>query len=155
MRAPSGLRPFIASVLLATLAYASAFLPGGPPAWAPYCLALGTVGSMFSAMLLGASRAGRVSRALTITLGLGFVLIVAGFFLALALPAEGPGGPLWLGLPRRAAILVYGIGLFPVLLLPLAYAFTFDRVTLTPEDLAEFRERLEAIRSERSAAADR
>ena len=64
------------------------------------------------------------------------------------------GEPIWLGLPRRAAILIYGIGLLPVFLLPIAYAMTFDRVTLSDADLASFRERLAAIRGRDAALVD-
>ena len=52
---------------------------------------------------------------------------------------------------------IYGIGLLPVFLLPIAYAVTFDRVTLSDADLASFRGRLAAIRQahgERSMGHD-
>ena len=52
-----------------------------------------------------------------------------------ALPDPGAAEPLWLGLPRRAAIILYGIGLLPTLVLPVAYALTFADQTLRPEDL--------------------
>ena len=67
---------------------------------------------------------------------------------ALALPADlGAAEPLLLGLPRRAAIVVYGIGLLPVLVLPVAYALTFEAQTLRDEDL----ERVRAAGAERRA----
>lgn len=148
MRSPAGLRPFVVSTMLIAVAYGAAFLPGGAPSWAPLLLAIGSVGTMFSAMVLGATRPGRRLGPLAVVLALGFVLIAGGFVLALLLPPETPASPLWLGLPRRAAILIYGIGLLPVLLLPLAYAATFDRVTLSDEDLARFRERLAQARAD-------
>jgi hypothetical protein len=44
-----------------------------------------------------------------------------------------------LGLPRRAAIVLYGIGLLPLFVLPVAYALTFDEMTLSEEDLERVR----------------
>jgi hypothetical protein len=69
--------------------------------------------------------------------------------LALALPPETEGAALWLGLPRRAALVLYGIGLLPVAILPVAYARTFDSLTLRPEDL----ERIRAARARREAGS--
>jgi hypothetical protein len=66
------------------------------------------------------------------------------------MPAEtGADAPLWLGLPRRAAIVLYGIGILPLFLLPFAYAWTFDAMTLSEEDLA----RVAAARRAREARA--
>jgi hypothetical protein len=72
------------------------------------------------------------------TVALGLVLL-AGFGGALLLPPETPGSPLWLGLPRRAALLVYGIGVLPALFLPLIYALTFGASVLDQAELAELR----------------
>ena len=68
-----------------------------------------------------------------------FVLVGGGFLLALLLPPDTVNGPYWLGLPRRAAVVLYGVGLLPLFVLPLAYAFTFDALTLSDEDLARVR----------------
>jgi hypothetical protein len=70
-------------------------------------------------------------------IGLTITIVVAGLLLAWGLPAESE--PLWLGLPRRAAIVLYGVGLLPMFVLPVAYALTFDRVTLRPEDIVAVR----------------
>jgi hypothetical protein len=37
-------------------------------------------------------------------------------------------------------VIVYGVGLLPLLVLPLTYALTFDAEILTEEDLARVRE---------------
>jgi hypothetical protein len=122
------------------VAYASALLggSGGPPRWAPWLLALGVPTALVSVMTLGAARHGRVPGVLLAAFVLVGVTLAAGFALALALPAAAgtAGEPLLLGLPRRAAIVVYGIGLLPVLVLPVAYALTFEAQTLRDEDLA-------------------
>jgi hypothetical protein len=56
---------------------------------------------------------------------------------------------LWLGLPRRAAILVYGIGLLPALVLPICYALGFESAVLSGADLEKLRSELAALQSHR------
>ncbi|MFW6192358.1 MAG: hypothetical protein ACOC83_02640 [Gemmatimonadota bacterium] len=128
---------FAVSILAVATAYASAFLPGGAPAWAPWPMALGISGCLVAAMALGASRDGRVGR-LAYPFTIVFVLLAGGFATVLALPESAPG-ELWLGLPPRAAVVLYGIGLLPFLVVPLAYALTFDRMTLDEEDWERIR----------------
>ena len=41
---------------------------------------------------------------------------------------------------NRAAIVIYGIGLLPIVVLPVAYAITFDTQTLSESDIARVRE---------------
>ncbi|MBA3890919.1 MAG: hypothetical protein H0X64_10335 [Gemmatimonadaceae bacterium] len=146
MHARTGLLGFFLATVLIAIAYGSAFIPGGTPGWAPWLMAVGTAMAMVSAMLFGASRADRALGPLAWVFGAAFVVIAGGFCLALALTPPAGGEPIWFGLPRRAAILIYGIGLLPVFLLPVAYAMTFDRVTLSDADLASFRARLGEIR---------
>jgi hypothetical protein len=121
--------------------YAAAFLRGGPPVWAPWLLALGIPLALGAIMVLGAAR-GRTGVG---RLKYPFVFVVAvlaiGFCAALALPAaESSLSRLWLGLPARAAIVIYGIGLLPIVVLPVAYALTFDAQTLNAEDIERVRE---------------
>lgn len=151
MTARTGLLGFFLATVLIAVAYASAFLPGGTPAWSAWLMAIGTALAMVSAMVFGAARGGRGLGPLAWVFGAAFVVIAGGFCLALALTPQGAGEPIWLGLPRRAAILIYGIGLLPVFLLPIAYAATFDRITLSDADLASFRERLASIRQREAA----
>jgi hypothetical protein len=100
-------------------------------------------------MTLGAARSGHVPRPLLAAFALVGSLLVGGFALALGLPADlGAAEPLLLGLPRRAAVVVFGIGLLPVFVLPVAYALTFDAQTLRDEDL----ERVRAAAAARRAA---
>lgn len=128
------------SAVAVALAYASAFLPGGPPGWAAPLLAVGTAGAIVSVMAVGATRQGRIGRLAWLFVSV-FVLVAGGLLLLLALPPADPGEPtLVLGLPLRAAVLVYGIGLAPALVVPLAYALTFDELTLRDEDLERVRD---------------
>ncbi len=145
-------RAALSAIFLATLAiaiaYAAAFLPGGAPGWANWLLAMGIAVTLPAAMVLGAERNGRIGK-LAIPFALVFLVIAGGFGLALALPAsEGPGAALWFGLPARAAIIMYGIGLLPFLIVPVAYALTFDEMTLSEADLERVRGAALALREQ-------
>ncbi|MFI5310074.1 MAG: hypothetical protein ACHQQ3_02480 [Gemmatimonadales bacterium] len=121
-------------------AYVSAFLPGGSSALAPWGVAIGGAGALCAMMALGACRRGRIHPLTAAAILVTFVIVAGGFGFALARPAaEGAGGLLWLGLPVRTAMIVYGVGLLPLLVLPLTYAITFDTQILTEEDLARVR----------------
>jgi hypothetical protein len=140
------LAAIFASTLMIAAAYGSAFLPGGAPAWAPWGLGLGTAAMMVSATALGAARPAGLGP-LRLPFAITFVILAGGFASALLLPAEGPGDPLILGLPLRAAVVLLGVGILPLLVLPLAYASTFDSMTLSDADLERVR------RAAREAAA--
>ncbi len=141
----SALAGLVLSTLLIAAGYASAFLPGDPPRWAPWALAMGTSAIMVASMALGAVRRGGVGR-LALPFAATFLVLAGGFAAALVLPPTDPADPtLWLGLPPAAAIVLYGIGLLPLLFLPLAYALTFDEMTLSEADLARVREAARAL----------
>ncbi|MEO8192756.1 MAG: hypothetical protein ABI681_02820 [Gemmatimonadales bacterium] len=121
--------------------YAAAFTPGGAPSWAPWLLAIGIPAALGAIMVLGATRGDRGIGKLKLPFLFVFVVLASGFCLALGLAAtEGPGTTLWLGLPLRAAIVIYGIGLLPIVVLPVAYALTFDTQTLSQSDIDRVRE---------------
>ena len=144
----------ILAVCAIAVAYGSAFMPGGAPGWAPWLLALGIPGALGGIMVLGAARErGGVGR-LAIPFAFVIVTLTVGFCLALGLPAnEGPGSTLWLGLPARAALIIYGIGLMPVVVLPVAYALTFETQTLAAEDVERVRQ-LGQVYAAAAATAD-
>lgn len=122
-------------------AYGAAWLPGGAPTWASWLMVVGMALLLPGTLLLGALRPGRnVARLGVVAAGLGVLLLVA-FGAALLLPPSGADEPLLLGLPRRAAIVVYGVGLLPILLLPWAFARDF-------RDFGLDAERLDALRRE-------
>lgn len=144
----------LASLAIAA-AYASAFLPGGAPGWAPWLMALGIPTALVAIMVLGAARGGRIGR-LALPFAFSFCVLAAGFCLAVALPEDaGAGARLYLGLPLRAAIVIYGIGLFPIVVLPIAYALTFGEQTLNAADLERVRLAGEAWARDKAAAAHR
>jgi uncharacterized SAM-binding protein YcdF (DUF218 family) len=109
---------------------------------------IGTSTTMLSMMVLGAARGRGGIRRLVLPFIIIFVLLIAGFGAVLVMPVESATSALWLGLPARTAIVLFGIGVLPLFLLPLAYAFTFDTMTLSESDLA----RIAELRRAREAA---
>ena len=136
----------IASCVLIAAGYLSAFLVTPTPVVAPWLLAIGANGVIMSLMAMGAVSHGTLPRSLAITfIGL-FVLCAGAFVIALAMPAnEGAGGPLLLGLPLRTAIVLYSVGVLPIVVLPFAYALTFDAGALGEDDLRRVREAYAAV----------
>jgi hypothetical protein len=140
MAVRQGLIPVLAGTLAVAAAYGSAFLPGGVPGWAPWSMVVGIALLFTGTMALGAARPGRRLGPMVWALAFAFVVLVGCFGAALALPGgEGPGSRLLLGLPLRAALVVYGIGWLPVLVLPVVYARTFRNLTLDESDLERIR----------------
>jgi hypothetical protein len=131
----------LAGVFAIATGYATAFLPGGTPTWAPWLLALGIPMTLGAIMILGAARGRMGIGPLKYPFAFVVAVLAIGFCAALAIPAtEGPLSNLWLGLPARAAIVIYGIGLLPIIVLPVAYALTFEAQTLNAEDVERVRE---------------
>jgi hypothetical protein len=97
-------------------------------------------------MTLGSAREGRGVGRLLLPFAFVWLILAGGFTAALLLPPEGATPRLFAGLPLGAAIIIYGVGLLPVLALPLAYALTFDDLTLSDADL----ERVRAARKQPS-----
>ena len=105
-------------------------------------------------MDLGASTRARTGPAFWIFLATG-LWIVLGFTAVLLLPAENPLDPqLLMGLPLRAAILIYGVGLAPALVLPWAYARIFEQHTLSEEELQTLRAAGRRVASEVADSAE-
>lgn len=139
------LRATVAGTLAIAIAYASAFVGGGMR-WGSWLMVVGLATLVVSLMALGAARREGGLGPLRLPIAFTFVVIVGGFGAALAMPGEtGASARLLLGLPLRAAIVIYGIGLAPMLVLPLAYALTFDRMTLSEADLDRVRAMRKAL----------
>lgn len=64
-----------------------------------------------------------------------FAVVAGGLLTAMFLPPDGGDDILWLGLPRRAAIVIYVVGLLPLFVLPAVYAIVFNSQTLDERDL--------------------
>jgi hypothetical protein len=145
------LAALLAGTIAITAAYGSAFLAGPPPAWAAWALGIGSSVVMVASMALGAAREGKGIGRLKWPFAFVLVVLVGGFSMVMMLPDEAPDAPLFLGLPLRAAIVLLGIGLLPLLVLPVAYALTFDDMTLGEDDLARVRAAARALQAEAAA----
>jgi hypothetical protein len=146
----------LVALFIGTLAiacgYAAAFIRSGTPGWAPWLLALGIPSAVGAIMILGAARSNRGIGPLKLPFLFTVAILAVGFCAALALPPdETATSHLWLGLPIRAAIIIYGVGLLPIVVLPIAYAVTFEAQTLSAEDVERVRE-LGRSNREKSAA---
>jgi hypothetical protein len=117
-------------------AYGAAFVPplaglapwlmaGGISVLLPSVLGLGLKGPRWLRVMIAGTMA---------------VVPLLGLLGALVLGPEPPGAPLVLGLPRRAALLLYGVGLLPGPVLSLLYAATFERSVLSRQRLDRLRE---------------
>ena len=138
-------------ILAIAAGYLAAFSTTGTPVWAAWLLAVGIPVALGAIMILGAARGRRGIGPLKTPFAFVVAVLVIGFGAALALPAtEGPLSTLWLGLPARAAIVIYGVGLLPIVVLPIAYALTFETQTLSAEDV----ERVRALARENQAAKE-
>jgi hypothetical protein len=141
----NSLLALLAGTLACAAAYASAFLPGDPPGWSPWALGIGTATVMVAASALGAARADTGIGRLKLPFAITFVIVAGGFAAVLSMPAPDAANPtLFLGLPAGAAIVILGIGILPLLVLPIAYALTFEDMTLSEADLARVREAAKA-----------
>lgn len=90
-------------------------------------MAIATSGLIAAVLMLGAARAiGIRNRWIRVTLVFTFLALAGGFCLALLVPPVTAESRLWLGLPHGAAIIIYVVGLLPLLVLPIVYALTFD-----------------------------
>lgn len=143
----------VAGTLAIAAAYALAFVPGAATAGA-WLMALGLATMIVALMTLGAVRRGRSLGALRIPFLLTFVAIAGCFIAALSLPAEGGTSAVVLGFPLRAAIVIYGVGLVPLVVLPVVYALTFDEMTLTEGDIARVKEARAQLDARGVAAAE-
>lgn len=132
----AALTVLVLSTMVIGAAYATAFLDGGAPVWAGWLFALGMTGALLGTLALGAMRRDRGLGRLVVPFIVMTLLLGGGLAAVFLLPGDlGAAEPLLLGLPRRAAIVLYVIGLLPILVLPVAYALTFADQTLRPEDL--------------------
>jgi hypothetical protein len=133
-----------AGSLLVAVAFASAWTPGGAPVWGTWVMVLGSAKLLGAATMLGALNSGvRWSLALMAAVFLSLVIAI-GFGAPLLLPVETASSPLFLGLPLRAAIEIYGVGLVPIVVLPLLFAMEFKRDGLDEAGLTALRARCAA-----------
>jgi len=101
----------------------------------------GVAALVFPPALIGlaVSRGGRVG-ALRVFL-VGFALFLQLCLAAMLLLSGRPDpDSWWLGFPPATAVMLYGLGLSPLLIVSLIYAWHFEREGLTQDDLQRLRE---------------
>jgi hypothetical protein len=151
----SALVALCVAIAAIAIGYSAAFAKSGTPVWAPWLLALGIPISLGAIMILGAARGDKGIGPLKLPFLFVVAVLAIGFCAALALPAtESPLARLWLGLPERAALVIYGVGLLPIVVLPVAYALTFDTQTLNADDVERVRAMGQQTRARTSLARD-
>lgn len=129
------------SIAAIAIAYGASLVTSGASTWAPWIAAIAIPVALTAIMILGAVRGDKGIGSLAIPFGFVALILIIGFLAALMLPAtESPTSSLWLGLPARAAIVIYGIGVLPIIVLPVAYALTFESQTLNAQDVERVRE---------------
>lgn len=129
------------SVAAIAIAYGAALVTKGSSSWTAWIAAIAVPIALTAIMILGAVRGDKGIGKLRIPFVFVALILIAGFLAALMLPAtESATSSLLLGLPLRAAIVIYGIGVLPIIVLPVAYALTFETQTLSAEDVERVRE---------------
>lgn len=144
----SALGGLMVSTCLVGAAYASAFIEGGA-SWGVWCMVLGVAGTAVCTMAMGTRRGRSRGRLVNVALAGTFICIVAGLALGILLPDRGSAEVLLLGLPLRAAAVIYLVGVGPLFVLPLVYAVTFESFTLDSNAI----ERIRAASAQRSRDA--
>ena len=127
------------STLLIAAAYVGALVVTPVPPWTAWALMIGTSTIMLATTVLGVIRQRAGVGRLAVPLAAMFLVLLVGFGAALAMPSETAASPLWFGLPPRAAVVLYGVGVLPLFVLPIAYAMTFETLTLDEADLERVR----------------
>lgn len=117
----------LAGMSLVGAAYAATAVTGASPSWAPWCVAFGGATASVALFVLGAATRGTLGPGTAWLLVALFVVIAGAFGAALAIGAPAGPEPVTFGLPRRLAIVFYGVGFAPLLVLPFAFARTFGR----------------------------
>ena len=137
--------------LLAQLGAYLVAIAAGPDTVAVAWLAMiGIAASMSGTLVIGALRNDRLSRPAALAAMVLLIVPLLAFGAALVLPAETATGPLLLGLPRRAALVLFGVGVLPLCILPFAYASDANNAPLDAEALAALRAEARRLRDIRS-----
>lgn len=148
-------RPALLSLATGVLLVGTAYLltwARSAPTFATWAMILGIAMQLGGITVLGGSRQGRPNRCIFIAAIFLMLVIIAGFGAATLLPAEtAASGPYLLGLPRRAAIILLGVGMLPFFILPFLYAADFEAEGLDHASLEHLREECRQLREARNA----
>jgi len=144
---------------IAALAYLVTLVGGEAPGWGAGAIAVSIGLLLFGLLDLGGSPRGADRKGSGATLRWVFagtaLWVGAGLALLVVMPAADTTDPqLILGLPPRAAWMIFGVGLAPGLFVPLAYALFFDQVTLSESSLERLRETARRVAEEKRAKGE-
>lgn len=124
-------RAGVACLLGGTLAIAAAYVAtiaaGAAPSWAPAALALGATTMSVAMFVLGAATRGVFTRGIALLLAALAAVMIGAFGAGLVMTPGPDAEPLLLGIPRRLAMVFYGVGFLPLFVLPLVFARTLGR----------------------------
>ena len=126
------------------VAYASAWF--GIPTWGAWSMIVGSALCMSGATAMGAANSHVRPARVAIAASFLFVVIVVGFGAPFFWPVVSPETPLMFGLPLPVAIELFGVGLLPIMVLPILFAVEFKADGLDDVALAELRRRCAAVR---------
>jgi hypothetical protein len=121
------------------LGYVALWWPGGPPRAVHVAMAVAVVTQLTAFVLLGARRRdGRIGAA-WVAVG-ALVVLVGGVLVTVIVSADaGAAEPLLGGLPRRAGLVLYGVGMAPLLLVAGSFARSFDAWVPTEAEVEQLR----------------
>ena len=107
---------------------------------------VGISASLSGTLVIGATRNGQLSRPATLAALVLLLVPLTAFSAALMLPTESSTSTLILGLPRRAALVLLGVGVLPLFILPFAYASDTNNAPLDAQALTALRAEAERLR---------
>lgn len=126
------------SALMMLVAFGAAVvasLGGGlTPRWASALMAAATGLCLAAFIGIALGERARDARIATVLLFVGLGVGGALMGLLWVPPSTGSDDALWGGLPLGAALVVYGIGLLPMLIVPGVYAWTFEHITPSSQE---------------------
>lgn len=141
------LQAVVVGLCLILAAYLGAFLPGGAREWASWSMIAGIALTLSGTIGYAGCTGRQIRRSVLGAAGFLFAILISGFSLALALPANIDAELSLLGIPFRASIVLLGIGIVPFLVLPFLYAADFDETELSVAALGVLRTECARLRS--------
>jgi hypothetical protein len=121
------------------LGYVALWWSGGPSRTVHAVMAAAVVTQLTAFVLLGARRRDGRLGAAWVAVG-AVVVLVGGVLVTVIVSADaGAAEPLLGGLPRRAGLVLYGVGLAPLVLLAGSFARSFDTWVPTEAEVEQVR----------------
>ncbi len=135
-RTPWPIRGVVVGAVLILTGYLMAFGDASVSRTGAFLLALGNALLAPAAIGMGVARQGRWARKLRVVLWIIGAVILTAMTMALLLPDSGI---IVLGFPLRVAVVLYGAGVLPLLVLPALFAVSFDDAAFSADRIARLR----------------